>query len=117
MLFALLFVRGAFFVVANDCPKYYMMEVRQGGLGSTSSRACGVARNFPALGLDDLTKKPTELCNHEKMLLLFEFCDVFFCQPSVRLPHHAGLCCKRTVFFSVGETVLIQLWFRSQWMY
>ena len=64
-----------FFVVANDCPKL-LHGVRQGGLGSTSSRACGLARNFPALGLDDLTLQPTELCDHRKMLLCCYFMSV-----------------------------------------
>ena len=77
-----------FFVVANDCPKL-LHGVRQGGLGSTSSRACGLARNFPALGLDDLTLQPTELCDHRKMLLCCYFMSVafFFCRPSGCLVH------------------------------
>ena len=35
---------------------------------------------FPALGPDDLTWKPTELCDHRKMQLLFEFCGGL-CRP------------------------------------
>ena len=51
--------------------------VRQCCLCSTSSRACGLARNFQALGLDDLTFWPTELCDQRKTLIFSEFCDVF----------------------------------------
>ena len=36
-------------------PERLHAGVRKGGLCSTSSRACGLARNFPALVLDDLT--------------------------------------------------------------
>ena len=54
ILFALLFVRGAFFC-CKGLPKLLHDGVRQSGVGSTSSRAYGLARNFPALGLDDLT--------------------------------------------------------------
>ena len=45
---------------------------------SASSLACRLARNFPALGLDDLTLWPTDLCDQRTTLSLLEFCDFFF---------------------------------------
>ena len=72
ILFALLFVRGAFLLL-QVIAQLLHDGVRQGGLGSTLSRACTsqhwvwTIRPF----------WPTELCGHRKMPSLFEFC-VFF---------------------------------------
>ena len=61
ILFALLFLRGAFLLLRMiDCPNCYMMEL---------AKICLDA----ALGLDDLTFWPTQLRDHRQTQLLFSF--------------------------------------------
>ena len=51
--------------------------VRIGGLFSTSSSASGLVANFPALGLDDLTFWPAQLC-----AVIFLIFAILFCRHS-----------------------------------
>ena len=79
-----------FLGVAYDCLNGYMREFEQGA-SSSSSSVCGRAGNLLALGLDDLTLWPAELCDGRNMLLHFVFFD-FCCGPSGSLEHRKNDC-------------------------